>query len=68
MAGSKLILADVGIPSDAGLSNVVVLLAGTVFILEDVGLAGASALVVAGRGPIMASPILITVPPVVAPW
>ena len=50
-----------------GLANAVALLAGTAFVQADVGLAGVSALVVACHGPIMASPMLIVVPPVVVP-
>ena len=50
-----------------GLGNVMALLAGTVFDLTDVGLAGATAFVVAGCGPIMVSPMLIVVPLVVVP-
>ena len=67
MAGCEQIPADVGILSDVGLANVVTLLAGTAFVPADVGLAGASAFVTAGRGSIMASPMLIAVPPVVVP-
>ena len=49
MADCKQTLADVGMPSDVGLENVVALLACTSLVPADVGMVDALALVKAGH-------------------
>ena len=49
MSGCEQILANMGISSDVGLTNVVALLASTAFFPADGGLAGLLVLVAAGN-------------------
>ena len=50
MTGCEQIPADMEIPSNVGLANIVALLADTTFVPADLGLASKLALIAAGHG------------------